>query len=547
MKSSEHIEDVLERFGSAWPDDASIVERVMRGIESTPARPNLPKQRRVFMKSLIGIAASLAACFALWWTLEGNNNSLYAQVIEAARNARTIHMTYYGLLGREAKPVKSTETWYEKGVGFRRDVCDFRHAGGGSATTCLGHGDDVWTLDEKKKNTIIHSHRGITKETDRIFADIDRHARDLQNNCQRYPEGDQTFNGQPCKAYLPTKPDRRSEPGTRRQVFYLDQQSRLVRVVSQERKDDYWNSTAFSTIAYDEPFDPALFQPNFGKDFTIVEADAKPAKSGPTKPEGPVLVYEADPNPKASGAATVDMDKLLRVVDMRLNGGAEKLANVRKLDDRRIEVALLRQNDADRQRAQRQLTRPGTLEFRVLANKKVDKALMDRVQKEPAAAEILDPSGKRLAWWVPIKAGEDKSLTHDPNIARRTKKQANREITEILVVADPYNVTGDYLTQAQLHFDPFGGPRVGFTFNDAGGELFGKLTGDHLPNDSTGLRYKLGIIIDGELLSAPAIMSKIGNRGEITGSFTEIEASDLAAVLNAGSLPARLRLVNEHP
>ena len=88
---------------------------------------------------------------------------------------------------------------------------------------------------------------------------------------------------------------------------------------------------------------------------------------------------------------------------------------------------------------------------------------------------------------------------------------------------------------------------MSFTFNDAGGELFGKLTGDHLPNDSTGLFYKLGIIIDGELFSAPTIRSKIGNPGEITGSFTEIEVSDLAAVLNAGSLPVRLRLVEENP
>ena len=42
---------------------------------------------------------------------------------------------------------------------------------------------------------------------------------------------------------------------------------------------------------------------------------------------------------------------------------------------------------------------------------------------------------------------------------------------------------------------------------------------------------------------APSIQSKIGKEGEITGSFTEVEVSDLVAVLNAGSLPVRLRLV----
>jgi len=231
---------------------------------------------------------------------------------------------------------------------------------------------------------------------------------------------------------------------------------------------------------------------------------------------------------------------------LRLNGGAERLAVVRRLGDRRIEVALMRRNDADRQRVERQLTRPGTLEFRILANDKLDKALIDRAQKEPAGTEILDSAGKRLAWWVPVKAGCERAIAR-PETAKRTKKADNRGVTEILVVADPCNVAGDCLKEAKLQFDPFGKPSVSFTFNDAGGKLFGKLTGDHLPNDSTGVSYSLGIIIDGEIFSAPTIRSKITTSGQITGSFNEIEVSDIAAALNAGSLPARLRLVAESP
>jgi SecD/SecF fusion protein len=279
----------------------------------------------------------------------------------------------------------------------------------------------------------------------------------------------------------------------------------------------------------------------------MVDADAKPEKPEPTKPEGPILIYEAGPISKSASRTASDWDRLLKAVDIRLNGGAEKLAAVRKLDNRRIEVTLMRKNDTDRQRVERQLTRPGTLEFRLLANNKVDKVLIDRALKEPTKSEVLDPSGKRLAWWVPVKAGEENSFTGHKDIARRTKKQDNHEITEILVVADPYNLTSAYLTQTKLQFDRLGNPAVNFTFNDAGGELLGKLTGEHLPDDSTGLLYKLGIVIDGELFSAPAIQSKIGKEGEITGSFTEVEVSDLAAVLNAGSLPVRLRLVEENP
>jgi len=549
MKSSKDIEKVLERFGSEWPSDGSIVDRVMHEIQTTPVVIISPNRRKIIMKSLVGLAASVALVALLWWGAISDRNSLYAQVMDAAHKARTIHITYFAQTGK-GEPVKIWESWYESGVGFRRDQGDrgynLEHNASRHCTTCLGNEESTWTLAKDKHNTVVRSRgRGITKETEQIFADIDRHARDLQNNAQRYPEGDQTFDGQPCKAYVLSKSNQSNlslKNDKLRQLFYLDPQSRLVRVVSQERDGDGWNVKMFNTIGYDEPLGAAFFRPDFGKDVKIVDADAKPE---PTKPEGPVLTYEVDLNSKHADT-TVDMDRLLRVVDLRLDGGAERLAVVRKLDGRRIEVAVIRRNDADRRRVEQQLTRPGTLEFRILANSKLDKALIDRAQKEPASAEMLDSSGKRLAWWVPVKAGLEGGIAR-PEVAKRTKKTGDREVTEVLVVADPCNVTGDCLKEAKLQFDPFEKPGVSFAFNDAGGKLFGKLTGDHLPNDSTGLSYSLGIIIDGELFSAPTIRSKIGNTGQITGSFTEIEVSDLAAVLNAGSLPARLRLVAELP
>jgi len=52
------------------------------------------------------------------------------------------------------------------------------------------------------------------------------------------------------------------------------------------------------------------------------------------------------------------MDKLLKAIDQRLNAGPERLAQVRKLDDGRIEVMLMRDNDKDRQRVERLLAKP---------------------------------------------------------------------------------------------------------------------------------------------------------------------------------------------
>lgn len=550
MKSPEDIENVLVRLGHAWPGEGSIVERVMRQIESAPPLAVPPKRRKILMKSLLAIAASFLAFLAVWWAIDGSRGSLYAQVMDGVRKAKTVHHTSYVQRKGESQLTKALEAWFAKGVGFRRDVWDLQHGTPRHRTVSLGNASGTWTIASDRPDTIMHSaNESIVKETDRIFAEIDQHARWLQDNCRRYPEADQAFNGVSCKAYLfVEKPSAKATAGRNsgelQHLYFVDPQSRLVRIVRQERAGDHWVTVILNTCDYDEPLDAALFQPHFGKDLQVVEAGTEAAKPA-VKPEGAVLVYQVDPKSVPVGA-TVDMDRLLRGIDLRLNGGSERLAAVRKLDDRRIEVTLVRRSDQDRQRVERQLARPGTLEFRVLANRHVDKALIDRAEKEPAKEAVLDPSGKRLAWWVPVKPGTERSLVY-PDIAKRTRQVGDRKIMEVLAAANPYNITGAYLTQARLVFTNWGKPTIGFTLNEAGGKLLAKLTGEHLPNNLTDMTYKLGVIIDGELFSAPSIQSTISNRGEITGDFTEVEASDLAALLSAGSLPVRLRLVGEHP
>ena len=269
------------------------------------------------------------------------------------------------------------------------------------------------------------------------------------------------------------------------------------------------------------------------------------------KPQGPVLTYAADSI--SDGTPVQEVQALLAAINRRLNSGSEKLGEVTGVrlaapdhNNRTccvIEIKLMRDNDADRQRVERLLARPGTLEFRILANNRDNKDAIDRALKEPSKGEVLDASGKRLAWWVPVRNTEENSLANFRDIARRTRKQGNRDITEVLVVPDSYNVTGKHLTQAKAQTDEHGQPCLKFTFNDAGGKLFGKLTGDHLPDKSGDVTYKLGIILDGSLYSAPSIMSTIYNSGQITGGFTRQEVSDMADILNAGALPVRLRLV----
>jgi SecD/SecF fusion protein len=98
------------------------------------------------------------------------------------------------------------------------------------------------------------------------------------------------------------------------------------------------------------------------------------------------------------------------------------------------------------------------------------------------------------------------------------------------------------LTDASAGVDRVGKPCVNFKFNSKGASRFGKLTSNNLPDSSQpDLARGLAIILDGDLYSAPAIRSRIDDRGEITGSFTQKEVEDLASVLTAGSLPTALR------
>jgi SecD/SecF fusion protein len=258
-----------------------------------------------------------------------------------------------------------------------------------------------------------------------------------------------------------------------------------------------------------------------------------------------VFVYQAEPKTPGGQVTDADMERLLAVVKKRVETGSEKLATVRQRGDRQVEVTLARQDEATAKRVKDLLARPGTLEFRILANTRDNKELIARAMKEPSNKELLDASGKREGWWVPVIAADVQSISGYRDIATRTVKKDDREVTEVLVVTDPYNVTGDYLKRVEASKDNNGRPAVNFTFNKKGGELFGELTKTHLPDEaSPENNYKLGVILDGELFSAPSIHSVITEHGEITGSFTEKEVADLASTLNAGSLPVQLRLVS---
>jgi preprotein translocase subunit SecD len=105
------------------------------------------------------------------------------------------------------------------------------------------------------------------------------------------------------------------------------------------------------------------------------------------------------------------------------------------------------------------------------------------------------------------------------------------------VVKKRAEVTGEMLVDAQPRFDQqTGQPVVTFRFNGQGARRFGDVSSQNI-----GRRF--AIVLDKKIISAPVIQGAItGGSGQITGSFTEQTANDLAILLRAGALPAPLKV-----
>ncbi|MBN1396145.1 MAG: protein translocase subunit SecD [Pirellulales bacterium] len=253
---------------------------------------------------------------------------------------------------------------------------------------------------------------------------------------------------------------------------------------------------------------------------------------------GAYLVYQVDPAQKMPGKS-VDMDELIRAVKRRVDPSGVKEINIIKYGNEQIEVTIPEVEEEEVERIKSLITTTGNLQFRILANTRRHKDLVERARSDAEQMKYLDASGNLAAWWVPVKEGEVSSVLDDKNIAVRKRKAGKREVIEVLVVADPYNITGAYLTNASAGADDKGRDAVNFVFDSDGGDLFGELTGEYQP-EKDGFTHRLAIILDDVLYSAPGLEDRIYNRGIIRGNFTKEEVNNLVNVLKAGSLPAAL-------
>ena len=131
------------------------------------------------------------------------------------------------------------------------------------------------------------------------------------------------------------------------------------------------------------------------------------------------------------------------------------------------------------------------------------------------------------------------SLSNDPDL--RGRDFANKmndigvRVPQVLVVQpeEEQNVEGKHLSRVQSTTDKRGRAAVSFSTSETGSSRMGMLT-------RLNIDRPMGIVLDGQLHSAPNINSAIFSNGVIEGDFTQEEVNELIINLESGKLDVAL-------
>jgi preprotein translocase subunit SecD len=155
--------------------------------------------------------------------------------------------------------------------------------------------------------------------------------------------------------------------------------------------------------------------------------------------------------------------------------------------------------------------------------------------------EILGKTAKMEFRLVDVSMSPQDALATRPPPDSEVLYETNKGGQKIpVLVQRQVMVSGADLTDAQATFDQrTGEPVVSFRFNSNGARRFAQVTQENVGRP-------FAIVLDNEVISAPVIREPIlGGSGQISGNFTVESANDLAILLRAGALPAKLTPIEQ--
>ena len=205
-------------------------------------------------------------------------------------------------------------------------------------------------------------------------------------------------------------------------------------------------------------------------------------------------VPEAD-----AAAATEAVARSIEVIRRRIDSLGTREPTIVRQGSTRIVVQA--PGESDPERLKRVIGQTAKLSFQM-----VDES----VPADQVAAGRIPPSDQLLPYGDPTQGSE---------------------LVQRRVVA-----SGEMLVSAGPSFDQYNRPVVSFRFNGEGARRFGDAS-------SANVGKRFAIILDDKVISAPVINEPItGGSGQISGNFTTESANELAVLLKAGALPAKLNV-----
>ncbi|MDI3408738.1 protein translocase subunit SecD [Streptomyces cavernicola] len=102
-------------------------------------------------------------------------------------------------------------------------------------------------------------------------------------------------------------------------------------------------------------------------------------------------------------------------------------------------------------------------------------------------------------------------------------------------ILGPAEVDGKDVDDAQAVINDRGQWIVTMKFNSKGADKFSKITTQLKTQQSP--QNQFGIVLDGEVVSAPSVSETLSKSAEISGSFNQESATELANILSYGALP----------
>ncbi|MFN7716914.1 MAG: protein translocase subunit SecD [Pseudanabaenaceae cyanobacterium] len=257
-----------------------------------------------------------------------------------------------------------------------------------------------------------------------------------------------------------------------------------------------------------------------------------PPKLGLDLRGGAQLTLQAKVKPEAGITSITPkvMETAKYVVEQRINGLGVSEATVLLVGNDQLVIQL--PGVSDPAQAERVIGKTAQLEFRQQKKETEGKFQAELAVQRDALINL------ELAKTNPNR---DPKAIADAEAAVKKSKAAIKDLFS------PFGLTGSMLKDAVPA--PLGQGagdlwEVALTFDDKGGELFAKATGE-----LGGTGRALGIFLDDDLISFPSVGAEFqgkgitGGRAVITGNFSLQSANELALQLRAGALPVPVEIV----